>query len=33
MWIKPVMRVVYKAIGRLTGSPFAADVTMAVQKG
>jgi SAM-dependent methyltransferase len=32
MRIKPVMRAVYKAIHRLTGSPFAPDVTMAVRK-
>ena len=32
MRIKPVMRVAYKAIARLTGSPFAPDVTMAVRK-
>jgi hypothetical protein len=32
MWVKPVIRVAYKAIGRLTGSPFAPDVTMAVRR-
>jgi hypothetical protein len=32
MRIKPVMRVAFKAITRLTGSPFAPDVTIAVRK-
>jgi hypothetical protein len=32
MWIKPVMRAMYKAIGRVTGSPFAPDVTLAIRK-
>jgi 2-polyprenyl-3-methyl-5-hydroxy-6-metoxy-1,4-benzoquinol methylase len=29
---KPPMRIAYKAIGRLVGSPFAPDVTMALRK-
>lgn len=32
MRIKPLMRIAYKTIQRLTGSPFAPDVTMAVRK-
>jgi SAM-dependent methyltransferase len=31
-WFKPIMRIAYKAIGRLTGTAFAPDVTMAVRK-
>jgi 2-polyprenyl-3-methyl-5-hydroxy-6-metoxy-1,4-benzoquinol methylase len=32
LWIKRLMRLAFKAIARVTGSPFAPDVTMAVRK-
>jgi hypothetical protein len=32
LWIKPLMRLTFKSIARVTGSPFAPDVTMAVRK-